>query len=120
MKNFATIARVFLVFVILTLLLASFAILSKNRASGIDYINYACLVAIVLAALAGGITFAMLVALVIIFAQSSLLIVNYLSLGIPISFTVEQGLWYILYIFSSIIAGMAGNKIKFMEEIGVL
>jgi diguanylate cyclase (GGDEF)-like protein len=66
----------------------------------------------VLASIVGGISFGMLTALVVIFAYASFLIVTFLSLDIPIVFTAEQGWWFFLFIFSSLIAGIAGNKLK--------
>ena len=117
MKNYASIARLFLIFVILIIALTAFIGLYKNRAIREDYVNYSCLIVIALAGLSGGMTFGMLVSLIVIFSYTSFLIVNFLSLDMPITFNPEQGWWFFLFIFSSVIAGIAGNRLKFIVTI---
>lgn len=117
MKNFGSVVRLFFVCVVLILFIATVMGLSKNRADVNDYVNYSCLILIVLTSLAGGISFGMLTALIVIFAYASFLIVTFLSLDIPIVFTAEQGWWFFLFIFSSLVAGMGGNKLRSIIDI---
>ena len=112
MKNFGSIVRLFFICIVIILFAATCLSLLKNRAGVDDYINYSCLILIVLASLAGGISFGMLTALIVIFAYASFLIVTFLSLDIPIAFTAEQGWWFFLFVISSLIAGISGNKLK--------
>ncbi len=93
------------------------AFLLKNRASNFDYANYGALFIVALAATENGLVFGLLASLIMVFAQISFLVVDYILSGTSIYFTLENLWWLALILAAAFSFGFIGDRLRSMENI---